>query len=339
MESSPEGSITDVRAKPMEGNSKVTNYHEDTGVHDLPNLTTMRQRILGRRGLRLMGKLLRTISILLICPGLWLAAGPLLAVDLRPDIHLTVKVRGTDDGGELVVEIPEVLPEDWTDNLSGKLQDQLQGQEDLVQATERSGNRFIAVIARFETLADMNDAVTFLTLPDLFDHELPGLFSQFEFSQSGSVLSKTYTYHASVNQITSETLGQLLDISYHVELPGIITEDNAPYIEEGLPTWRLEVGQPLEMYAESHLIAGVQLTSEWLPLLIGLVILGGVGVGATWVYRQLRYRYRRRHRWEKLGEEYDFLVGEHSDFDEAMEDVSGVYLDDDDYSHYDDFGT
>jgi len=288
--------------------------------------------------MRLTAKLLRLMSILLTGLGLWLAAGALLAVDLRPDIHLTVKVRGADDGGELVIEVPDVLPEEWTGNLPGQLQDQLPGKQGFVRAAERRGNRFIAIIVGFETLSEMNDAMTFLTLPDLFGRELPGLFSWFEISQSGSALWRTYTYRAGVNQITGETLGRLLAISYHVDLPGVITEDNAPYVEEGLPTWRLEVAQPLDMYAESHLIAEVQLTNEWLPLLIGLVVLGGVGVGATWAYKRVRYRYRRRHRLEKLGEEYDFLETEYSDFDEAMEDVSGVYLDDDDYSHYDDFG-
>ena len=145
-----------------------------------------------------------------------------------------------------------------------------------------------------------------------------------------------YELQAKVDQESARHLGALFDLYYHVELPGIIVEHNTPWSEAGLLTWALSPGDELEINVRSQVILGISSPRGvgWTQIILS--VMGGVVLIAFVIWAIQRIQNHRRRQSRELDPLVpDPLQGEYSSWNEAMEDVEGVYVTDYDGSYID----
>jgi hypothetical protein len=165
----------------------------------------------------------------------------------------------------------------------------------------------------------------------------PTLFSRFEVTvDDRSALVTTYQLDAEVSAATSNLVTPLADMSYHVILPGSGTSSNAHFEEDGVLTWRLQAGQPLQMQAESRVSKLPDMgTSLWVLGGLGILLLAGiVGAVVYWVASRPR---RRTPSGPMVYEEPEFDFGDgysEADFDSAYDDTWSEYGGSDSHDDY-----
>jgi len=255
-------------------------------------------------------------------------------IDLKPDVHLTLHLE--EEIGALILEVPSVLPRSWIEKFKESVSDNLGVQLDIV-TTQRESKDFLAFTIEFESLSAMQGTLTRALLPGIMGSELlPGVFDVFEYRVDKSVLSTVYELQAEVGQESASRLGTLFDLYYHIDVPGAISEHNAPRLEAGLPTWTLSPGSELKVYVRSQVILGISPPSSvgWVGVALSLVGGGILIAFAIWVMRRVQSRRRRQSGVLDPLESHP-LKGEYGSWSEAMEDVEGVYVTDYDGSYID----
>ena len=262
------------------------------------------------------------------------------ALDLRPEIHITLEMQ--ESRGALLLEVPSIVPEDWIesakDSLSEALGVDLSDLDLKLRYTERNGKKFHAFSFQFESVAEMENALTGFRLPGFLGAgSLPGLVDTFEYQVNETGLSKEYELRAMVGQESAGLWGRWFDVHYYVELPEKIVEHNGLDRDNAAPMWLLVPEVELVIHARAHTVLDVPtpISVGWLYALLVVVataLLVGLGL---WLAKYVRRRGRGRATavdWpssEPLESEYD-------SWSEAMQDVDGVHIEDYDGEQLDD---
>ena len=262
------------------------------------------------------------------------------ALDLRPEIHITLEMQ--ESGGALLLEVPNVVREDWIesakDSLSEALGADLPDLELNLRYTERNGKKFHAFSFQFDTVAEMKDALTGFRLPGILDEvSLPGLLDTFEYQVNETGLSKEYELRAMVGQESAGLWGRWFDVHYYVDLPKRIVEHNGIDRDNAAPMWLLTPEEELVIYARAHTVLDTPtpISVGWLYALLIVVataLLVGLGL---WLAKYVR----RRGRGTATAEDWpssEPLDSEYGSWSEAMQDVDGVHIEDYDGEQLDD---
>jgi len=145
-------------------------------------------------------------------------------------------------------------------------------------------------------VADLAAASQGIQIPDQILSVVGGIpapFSQFEVTVDDTAkLWTTYRLRAEVSEGTSQTMTRMADLTYHVIMPGAVTESNAELREGRELTWQLRRGQTLVIEAESRVskLPG----GSVLPWALGGAALLLAGIGGVVVYLTSRSRVKRR---------------------------------------------
>lgn len=255
---------------------------------------------------------------------------PVAGADWQPDLHLTLYLG--EDRWAADLEAPSILPEQNIAELRLRLEETL-GIDLQVSTRQRNEKDFVVIRIPFESELDMRQSLTRLELPLLSgDEASQGLFTTFEFRREESTLNKTYALTAETNQELVGTIGALLDVYIHVDMPGSITESNAQFTDEGLPTWRLSTDADPAIFAQSRVLFGGSGSSRsgQGSILPWVAVAGGVIVAVV-VAGVLLWGSSKRRKNHKLGPtQPDPWNREHDTWSDEINDVSNVHLSDDD---------
>lgn len=195
------------------------------------------------------------------------------------------------------------------------LQGELSTKGEYVELTtsSRHSREYTTLIVHLKSIRDLEALMNAPRLVRMASWELPTPFTVFDVNLDDSSPWQTvFTFHAQVSQDMSELIIPYADISYHLILPGTVTQHNALSQEGETLTWRLEAGKTLTMDAQSKVLNGA------VPLSIGLggiLFIGSVvGVGIYLFARRRSHRDRYRPA-PSLDADYDFDEYEDSEFD------------------------
>lgn len=262
------------------------------------------------------------------------------AIDLRPEIHITLEMQ--ESRGALLLEVQSIVPEKWidsaADSLSEALGPDLPALELNLRFTERNGKKFHAFSFQFDSIAEMKNALTGFRLPGLLDEvSLPGLLDTFEYQVNETGLSKEYELRAMVGQESAGLWGRWFDVHYYVELPARIVEHNGLDRDNAAPMWLLMPEEELVIYARANTVLATDtpISVGWLYALlivVATVLLAGLGL---WLAKYARRRGRGRATaadWPSS----EPLESEYGSWSEAMQDVDGVHIEDYDGEQLDD---
>ncbi|MBC8492789.1 MAG: hypothetical protein H8D43_03305 [Chloroflexi bacterium] len=233
---------------------------------------------------------------------LLMAACATVPESAKPDVHLTFDIH---ENGSNVTTL-EVAFHPLIDPFIRRGLDLAQQQ--LPQGTDpsmlefqnitREGRKYAAVVARFDSLGDLNAFVNtpqlLSGLLDLIDPgtTIPPLFKDFEAWHDADTPQRGYGVRASLDADTTEALA-FMNLAVHVRLPYTAEQHNADKVRGTELIWQAVPGTPLGIEAVGVPRSGVSLPGSGLLgtrpavwLAIGAAVIVAAVIGSVIIYRR-----------------------------------------------------
>lgn len=227
---------------------------------------------------------------------------------IRGDVHITVELK-PDLACSLQTELRAPPVSDWLVGLSSepeggdetKENGEAEQEKTLeVRRTVRGANEYAALVIHLDVsalqklvgtgqtvqeiipwLADLAATSEGIAIPEEILSlltDVPAPFSRFEVTvDDTSMLWTTYQVRAEVSEGTSRMILPAADVTYHLVMPGSVTDSNSDLREGRALTWHLRQGQGLLMEAQSRVskLPGGNLV-PWVLGGVGLLLLAGI---------------------------------------------------------------